>query len=151
MLSATTDYALRAILTLARAPGRGVLRAEQIADAIGAPPNYLAKTLNQLARAGLLASARGPAGGFALAIAPETLTLATIVDLFEQPRRSPVCLLGARPCDATAPCIAHARWSDVTTTRRAPLLETTIADLLGTDPARDRDSRPPARASALVP
>jgi Rrf2 family protein len=137
MLSATADYALRAILMLARAPAQGVLRADEIADAIGAPRNYLAKTLNVLAKVGLLTSARGPAGGFALAVSPATLTLATIIDLFDEPHRSPTCLLGARPCNAAAPCRAHRRWTDVTSARRAPLASTTIAGLLDAEPEVD--------------
>ena len=56
MLSNTADYALRAILVLARAssePRATALRADEIARAIGAPRNYLATTLNALAKARL--------------------------------------------------------------------------------------------------
>ena len=53
MLSCTADYALRAILVLARTGSDRPLRADEIADATGAPRNYLAKTLNALAKAGL--------------------------------------------------------------------------------------------------
>ena len=133
MLSATAEYALRAILTLARGASAdtdvGAMRADAIADAIGAPRNYLAKTLNVLAKAGLLVSTRGPLGGFALAVAPETLTIARIVDLFDEPQRIPICLLGARPCSAAAPCRAHRRWTEITAARRLPFASTTVADL----------------------
>ena len=50
MLSCTADYALRAILLLARVGSDRPLRADEIADATGAPRNYLAKTLNALPR-----------------------------------------------------------------------------------------------------
>jgi Rrf2 family protein len=131
MLSSTSDYALRAILLLAQAePGQPV-RADEIARATGAPANYLAKTLNALAKARLVTSARGPLGGFTLAIAPDELTLACIVDCFDEVRPASRCLLGNRPCDALHPCRAHDRWSMVQRTHRAALAETTIADLLG--------------------
>jgi Rrf2 family iron-sulfur cluster assembly transcriptional regulator len=45
MLSSTADYAVRAILLLARHRGGPALRAEEIARATGAPSNYMAKTL----------------------------------------------------------------------------------------------------------
>ena len=46
MISATSEYALRAALVLARQYGERSMRADEIADAIGAPRNYLAKILN---------------------------------------------------------------------------------------------------------
>jgi Rrf2 family protein len=130
MLSATADHALRAVLVLARDGGRGMMRADEIADAIGAPRNYMAKTLGALAKAGLVTSARGPLGGFALAVAPETLTLARVIDLFDEPRRQTRCMLGNAPCDPNHPCAAHHRWLGVLEARRAPLAGTTVADLL---------------------
>jgi len=130
MLSSTSDYALRAILVLAQAePGRP-MRADEIARATGAPANYLAKTLNALAKAGIVTSARGPLGGFTLAVAADELTIARIVDCFDEPRPSTQCLLGTGPCDGRHPCLAHARWTAVQQTRRAALADTTVADLV---------------------
>jgi Rrf2 family protein len=131
VLSHTADYALRAILVLARERGGRPLPAEAIADAMGAPRNYLAKTLNALAKAGLVTSTRGPQGGFRLAVAPEALTLARVIDLFDEPRAHERCLLGNRPCDPANPCAAHRRWTAIAAARRAPLASTTVADLIG--------------------
>ena len=129
MLSHTSDYALRAVLLLARQPRRP-MRAEEVAVAIGAPRNYLAKTLNALAKAGVVRSARGPLGGFALAIDAEALTLARVIDCFDEPRVQSRCMLGASPCDPARPCAAHHCWTAVTAARREPLATTTVADLL---------------------
>jgi Rrf2 family protein len=131
VLSSTADYALRAILVLAREYGRRPLRADEIADATGAPRNYMAKTLNALVKAGLLTSSRGPLGGFSLAISPRSLTLARVIDCFDEPRPHTHCLLGDKACDPTNPCAAHDVWSRITATRREPLASTTIADLTG--------------------
>jgi Rrf2 family iron-sulfur cluster assembly transcriptional regulator len=131
MLSSTSDYALRAILVLARATDERPLRADEIARATGSPANYLAKTLNALAKAGLVTSTRGPFGGFVLAVPPGELTLARIIDCFDEPRPQTRCLLGNAPCDPRHPCTAHQRWTAVNNTRRAALADTTVADLLG--------------------
>ncbi len=136
MLSSTADYALRAVLVLAGENWRRPLRADEIADATGAPRNYMAKTLNALVKAGLLTSARGPLGGFSLAVTPESLTLARIIDCFGEPRRHSRCLLGNKPCDSNKPCTAHEMWLQITATRREPLATTTIADLIGTSISR---------------
>lgn len=129
-LSNTADYALRAVVILGRSFGAGVLHADEIARATGTPRNYMAKVLNALAKAGVVSSARGPAGGFALAVAPETITLAQVIEIFDQPHRHTRCLLGNGPCRAADPCAAHRTWDAVMSRRREPLLGTRISDLL---------------------
>ena len=133
MLSQTADYALRATLVLARRHGEGPVRVERIAAATGAPRNYLSKTLHALGKAGIVSSARGPAGGFTLAVAPDALTLARVIDCFDGPRTQTRCLLGTGPCDPARPCAAHRRWTAIADARRAPLATTTVADLLAGD------------------
>lgn len=134
MLSQTSEHAIRAVLFLAQQPAGESVSADRVAQAIGAPANYLGKTLNTLARRGLLASARGPAGGFRLTRDAGQIALADVVDAVDdRPRAMTLCLLGNRPCHAATPCAAHARWSAVQESVRAPLRRTTIADLL--DPA----------------
>jgi Rrf2 family protein len=132
MLSRTADYAVRAVVLLARHHGERLVNADEIASAVGAPRNYMAKTLNALARRGVLTSMRGPGGGFALAISPDTLSVATVIDVFADTR--PVvsrCLLEDRPCNLDAPCSAHRRWMTITRIARDPLVATTIGDLCG--------------------
>jgi Rrf2 family protein len=129
-LSQTAEYALRAVLYLARqAPAR--VPADRIAHALGAPANYMSKTLHQLAKTGIVEGARGPTGGFRLGVPSEELTVARVVSAFTVARVNPVCLLGDRPCSSKEPCEAHHRWTAVTQASAAPLAHTTIADLLG--------------------
>jgi Rrf2 family protein len=130
MLSVTTDYALRAVLYLARTGDGRLVPAEEIAEAIGAPRNYLSKTLHALTRLGIVTSARGPHGGFSLAVPAAQLTLARVIDCFDEPPPRPRCMLGAGPCNRLDPCAAHERWSAIVAARRRPLAETTVADLL---------------------
>jgi Rrf2 family protein len=128
-LSQTAEYALRAVLYLAR-QGNGRVPADAIAGAVGAPANYMSKTLNQLAKAGIVTGTRGPMGGFQLAIPAGRLTVARIVETFTAVKPNQVCLLGDRPCTARRPCAVHHRWTAVQAAMDAPLRETTIADLL---------------------
>lgn len=134
MISRTAEHALRAVLFLARHTETGPVPVEVIAEALGAPRNYLSKTLHQLAKRHLVASQRGPNGGFQLAVPADRLTVMDVVEAFDEPRSGAICLLGGRPCSQEAPCAAHARWTAVTAATRAPLTGTTIADLLGQDP-----------------
>ena len=131
LLSHTSEYALRALIFIA-AQERPV-RVGEVASAVGVPRNYLSKTLHRLVRAGVLASTRGPAGGFRLAVPAERLTLHGIVALFadEHERR---CLLGRGNCGEVPECPAHARWSPVALQLREFFDTTTLAALLTPSP-----------------
>jgi Rrf2 family protein len=130
-LSQTAEHALRAVLYLARQPNGTRIPAEAIADALSAPRNYLSKTLGTLAKAGVITSARGPHGGFRLAVPATELSLAAVIGPFGDSNGSPVCVAGGRPCNADRPCPTHERWSAVQAELLAPMERTTIADLLG--------------------
>jgi Rrf2 family protein len=139
-LSQTAEYAVRAALYLAQVEAGGRVSAETIARALGAPVNYMSKTLNQLAKTGVVSGTRGPTGGFRLATDPAELTVAQLIEPFTPTKTNPVCLLGDRPCTSKRPCAAHHRWTAVTQAMHAPLAETTLADLLAGD-------MPPARGA----
>jgi Rrf2 family protein len=131
MLSQTAEHALRAVLYLARQEWGRPVAADRVADALGAPRNYLSKTLNLLAKEGILESTAGRRGGFSLAVPPAALSVARVLEVFQTPSRQIVCLLGDRPCDALHPCEAHGRWNAILESSRVPLAASTIADLLG--------------------
>lgn len=131
MLSITADHALRAVLLLARIPADHAMRADAIAESIGAPRNYLAKTLNALAKAGIVRSSRGPFGGFSLAVSPRELTIARVTQLFDERPRTGACLLKKTRCDADNPCAAHNTWTAITASALHAIEHTTISQLLG--------------------
>lgn len=131
MLSRTAEYALRATLLLARNADGDSMSTEDIALALGAPRNYLGKILNTLVRRGMLHSARGPHGGFTLAVSSDQLSVADIVGLFTEPKApASRCLMGNRHCNPDDPCVAHERWIELTQRARVPLMRTTISELM---------------------
>jgi Rrf2 family protein len=147
ILSQTAEHALRAVLYLAGAVDRGHVSAAEVANALGAPPNYLAKTLRLLARRGLLGSVRGAHGGFLLRVPADRLTAAEVVEAVDEVTVPAACLLGDRRCDPARPCDAHARWSELRERILRPLAETTIADLLAGSP----DAPVPFATNASTP
>jgi len=128
MLSQTVEYALRATLFVARSHPKP-LPVDEIADAIDAPRGYLAKILSELARSGIVQSARAPGGGFRLAYDPAAFVLADVVRALEgtEDRR---CLLGHGRCGDNPSCTAHARWAPIANQMDAFFGKTTLADLL---------------------
>ncbi|GAA1017857.1 putative HTH-type transcriptional regulator [Acrocarpospora pleiomorpha] len=81
-LSARTQYALRAAVELAAAPG-GPVPAERISVAQRIPRRFLDNILLQLRRAGLIHSQRGPDGGYWLARPATEISLADIILVIE--------------------------------------------------------------------
>jgi Rrf2 family protein len=134
MISRTAEYALRAVLYLARVEDRRPVPVDDVAAALGAPRNYLSKTLNELARMGVVSSMRGPAGGFWLRADPDTLTVAELTERFDETRTTGMCLLGGRPCDEAHPCGAHQLWSAAQEAARASIANLTISQLVSKAP-----------------
>jgi Rrf2 family protein len=130
ILSQTSQYALRAAAYLAEAPDdAGWTPVADIAEALDAPRNYLSKILHQLARRGVLTSARGPGGGFRLAAASTEIRLIDIVEPVDAPLAERACLLGRGVCNEARPCAAHARWRDLNDAVTRFLERTTLSDL----------------------
>ena len=79
-LSAKSDYATRAVLGLARRHASGAsMRAEDLADEQGVPPNYLVQILVELKAQGLVKSLRGKEGGYLLARPPAEISMADVI------------------------------------------------------------------------
>ena len=145
ILSLTAEYALRAVVHLARQGEAAALQAQDLADATGVPQSYLRKILHELVRAGVLASTRGKGGGFTLAVPPSRLTLLAVVSRFDGVAPSRRCLLGRIECSDQDPCPVHDRWKVVAEEVAAFFRETTLADVLADESARRGRERPKAR------
>jgi Rrf2 family protein len=80
-ISQKLEYACRALAQLARRhDGRTLTRLEELAQREAVSANFLVQILNDLRRAGLVASRRGQAGGYLLARAPQSVTLRQVVE-----------------------------------------------------------------------
>ncbi|MFI5363943.1 MAG: RrF2 family transcriptional regulator [Elusimicrobiota bacterium] len=87
-ITSSIEYATRLMTTLARAYGSAPMPAERLAEADNVPADYVSQLLVKLRRAGLVASHRGSAGGYALSRPPAEISLGQVVravdgDVFE--------------------------------------------------------------------
>ncbi len=129
ILSATSQHALRAILSLASGAVEPPVRASELAEAAGVPPNYMGKILHQLVKSGILRSVRGKNGGFELAVPAEELSLLDVVSQFDDLGLEGKCLFGRVECGQN-PCSTHDRWAQVAHQVVEFFSSTTIADVL---------------------
>jgi len=130
MLTRTAEHALRALLYLAQQPEGMLVPASRIAEAIGAPANYLAKTLQGLAGAGLVRGTRGRVGGYALAVPAKSITVGQVIAAFDSTPEADRCLLGDRACSGAKPCAAHLRWQHARWAALQAMRSLRIQDLL---------------------
>lgn len=93
MLSQTSEYALRAMSTLAYAPDQ-LTPTPVLAEMTKVPSNYLAKVLQSLAQADLIIGRRGVGGGYRLARPAEQISLLHIVNAIDPIERITTCPLG---------------------------------------------------------
>lgn len=81
-LQKNTSLALYSVLEFAADPSRHIPAAE-IAAKYQVSPHHLAKVLSELARSGIVESARGVGGGYRFAGNARRITLMDIIHLFE--------------------------------------------------------------------
>jgi len=76
----------------------GLVSTRQIAEALQVSEAHLSKVLQRLAKVGLVASIRGPKGGFRLARVAEEVRLIDVYEAIEGPLTANGCLLGEKVC-----------------------------------------------------
>lgn len=82
-LTSKSEYALLALIHLARNKGKGYLSVHSIATAQDIPPKFLEQILLSLKRARYVRSLKGPGGGFCLARPARQISIAEIIRLFD--------------------------------------------------------------------
>ena len=84
-ISRSTGYALVAVGYIAQNNSDGAVLAARVSKEYSIPLEYLLKILQQLVRANILRSKRGPRGGFFLAHPAEEITLLQIIEAVDGP------------------------------------------------------------------
>jgi Rrf2 family protein len=138
-ISAKADYAVRAALELAVAEDPPV-KGERIAQAQGIPVKFLENILLDMRHAGLVASQRGPDGGYRLQRPAGEVTVADVVRAVDGPL---AVVHGERPEDIAYEGVATGLqqvWIALRASVRSVLEEVTLADLAeGSIPDAVRD------------
>lgn len=106
------DYAVRAVLYLARLGTDHRAATSQIAQEQQIPPSFLAKIVSQLSVAGLLQTSRGARGGVSLARSPEDISLLEVVEAIDGPIMLNECVSGNGVCTFGDTCPMRPVWCD---------------------------------------
>ena len=134
-LSKRADYALIALSHLAAMqaaePAR-LVNTKEIAEQYELPAELLAKLLQTLVRAGIVASHPGPTGGYRLLRAPAAVSIAEIIAAIDGPFAILPCSNGqGESCKQFSRCIIHDPMHEIERRVKSLLTEITLADVSG--------------------
>jgi Rrf2 family protein len=131
-ISAKAEYACAAMLELAASYANPQpVPINAIARSQGLPPRYLVQVLLHLQKAGLVASIRGKSGGYQLARAPDSISLAAIINAIDDKTVSPrVSTLGKKARHTPMVEVLLAVWHDVRVQEQRILERISLAELL---------------------
>jgi Rrf2 family transcriptional regulator, nitric oxide-sensitive transcriptional repressor len=125
VISLTTEYALRAMVYLAREPGRSATTG-RIAAGTQVPAKYLRKVMRTLAMAGLVEAKRGPDVGHALARPPADVTVLDVIKALGHRR----CVVPCPLCREGHPCALHRRLDEANALTDSLFRRTTLDQLI---------------------
>ena len=133
-ITSQEEYGLRCLLQLAKTPSNQVVSVKEIAGKEGLSSAYVEKLLRILSRAGLVHSARGVKGGYALNRPASSVTLGEVVRaLGTVQTTNHICQHftgNQRVCVHFSDCGIRSIWSGLTTYIQSFLDQTTLDHLL---------------------
>ncbi len=106
------DYALRAVIFLARMDGDEKASTSTIAEKQKIPPSFLAKIVSQLSLAGLIQTSRGARGGVSLAKKPEEISVLDVIEAIDGPVLLNECAGNPENCPFGLNCPLQHIWCD---------------------------------------
>ena len=128
-LSTKGRYVTRAMLDLALHYGEGPILLKDIARRQQVSARYLEHLIITLKTAGLVTSARGARGGFALAKPPSEIRLSEIIQTVEGSIALVECVDDPEVCSRSDLCAARDIWTGIRRATGGILESTTLEDL----------------------
>ncbi len=104
ILRRNTDYALRAIMSLAKHWQHEPVSTSQVASEQYIPYQLACKMLQKLNKARLVESSMGPNGGFQLSRNPSKISLRDVIEAIQGPMSLNRCLLDTASCPHRPNC-----------------------------------------------
>ncbi len=144
-LSSKGRYGVRAVFDIAFHNHGKATQIKDIADRQAIPPRFLEQIFQDLKRASLVTSKRGPKGGYALALPPSEIRLGDVIRALEGPIRISDPMEDREEGDATSRAITNEAFEELSTSIDACFDSITIEDLCERGEASGVRRRPPRR------
>jgi Rrf2 family iron-sulfur cluster assembly transcriptional regulator len=122
-------FAVTAMVDLAMRQTRGPVTLAAISERQRISLSYLEQLFGKLRRHKLVTSVRGPGGGYNLARAPQTITVAEIISAVDEAIDATQCG-GKENCLDDRRCMTHDLWATLNEKMHDYLSSVTLGDLL---------------------
>ncbi len=125
-----TDYGIVILTHFARHDSVRMHSARSVARETHVAAPTVSKLLKHLTAAGFLTSSRGAAGGYQLAVNPESITVAEIAEALEGPIGITECSEpGGTRCEEAGQCQLSMHWPHINHAVRTALAAITLSDI----------------------
>lgn len=111
--SVSCEYAIRALVYLARQTQGHYCTIEEIHDQEQIPRSFIAKLLQTLAKQGMVNSRKGPGGGFTLARSADEITLYDVMKQMDGVEQISRCIVGLGVCSDGRNCPVDYAWCHI--------------------------------------
>ncbi len=128
-LTSKGRYAVTAMLDLALHVHQGPVTLAGISDRQGISLSYLEQLFTRLRKHGLVASTRGPGGGYSLSRPAGDIAIAEVVTAVDESVDATRCG-GRGDCQDGKRCLTHELWSELSEQIYGFLSDITLADLV---------------------
>ncbi|CED70685.1 Fe-S cluster assembly transcriptional regulator IscR [Aliivibrio wodanis] len=128
-LTSKGRYAVTAMLDVALHAQEGPVPLADISERQGISLSYLEQLFSRLRKAGLVASVRGPGGGYRLGLKPDEIAVGMVISAVDESVDATKCH-GKEGCQGGTRCLTHTLWRDLSSRISSFLDGITLGELM---------------------
>ncbi|MFC3915032.1 Fe-S cluster assembly transcriptional regulator IscR [Pseudaeromonas sharmana] len=128
-LTSKGRYAVTAMLDVALHAEQGPVPLADISERQGISLSYLEQLFSKLRKQGLVASVRGPGGGYRLGLSADDISISKVIAAVNESVEATRCH-GEQGCQGGTRCLTHSLWRDLSDRISHFLDEITLGELV---------------------
>jgi Rrf2 family transcriptional regulator, nitric oxide-sensitive transcriptional repressor len=107
-----TDYAIRILAVMAK-DADTVFTTSDLAKKLKISKPFVRAILQKLSREKVVASSKGKGGGFRTALAPDRISIISLIEIFQGPVRLDHCLIRENVCPDVKTCVLKKKLKEI--------------------------------------
>lgn len=139
-LTSKGRYAVTATLDIALHNQQQAVSLAEISERQQISLSYLEQLFSKLRKHGIVASVRGPGGGYKLNLPPEEISVGMIINAVNENIQATKCL-GHGNCKGGIQCLTHALWEELSGRIEEFLYDITLASLVKQQTQKQRQRK----------